>query len=555
VARDKKKSGGDDREYGKESGASPFALSAAVTIFVMGVYLLTLSPGVSWAHHSEDSGDLISAAWVAGIPHPTGYPLFCMLGWLWSHIIRFGHVAWRMNAFSGLWGALASGIMVRCIWRSLSLLPSDTFAKLTRFDRSLASVSGGLLLGLSTYAWQQSVITEVYTLNLFFMTLVTWVLIELLAGAREAEESRVEVWAVRRERLVMALGLSWGFALTNHMTSLLLFAGIITTLAFGNLGLRSKEFLKGALCWAVPLLCYLYLPIRSAMNPPLDYGNPQTWDGFVWMVTGKQFKKIMFSLVPYMSLFQIMRYDSLPLQLGNPGALASVLGLVKLGVWKSRGMAILLAHSFFLVASALFFLASYSIWDPEGYVLSMNVAASIWAGWSVALAAGLPDRYRRVVKALVVILLIVAPIGALVGHWKDCDLSGDREAMQFGEESFAAFEPNAVAIEFRYERAFALWYYREVEYANTRQDVEIVYMEHMIFQWGLDLSKRKYPDLIVPDTPMGGMNPAKHTAAWIIRHNIDRHPIYTGAIVDELEQEGYRFEAVGLMYRVFPPGE
>ncbi|NIO71864.1 MAG: DUF2723 domain-containing protein, partial [Anaerolineae bacterium] len=43
----------------------------------------------------------------AGIAHPTGYPLYTMLGWLWSHVLPLGDVAYRMNLFSALWAAVA----------------------------------------------------------------------------------------------------------------------------------------------------------------------------------------------------------------------------------------------------------------------------------------------------------------------------------------------------------------------------------------------------------------------------------------------------------------
>jgi hypothetical protein len=537
----------------------PFTLSVVVAVFSMLVYVLTLSPGVSWGHHSEDSGDLITAAWVAGIPHPTGYPLFTMLGWLWSHIIPFGSVAWRMNAFSAFWGAMAAGIMVRAVWRSFSLIPDDTLTRIGRSGRAIAATSAGFLLAFATYVWQQSVVTEVYSLNLFFTSLVSWILIELLAGANDAGDpntvENAESWTRRRGKLVMLLGLSWGLAMTNHMLSIFLFPSILMVLLFGNLKLRLGEFLKGAGCWALALFCYLYMPIRSAMNPPLDYGDAQTWRGFVWMVTGQQFRRIMFTLIPYMSLHQIMKYNSIPVQLGIPGTIAAFAGVIRFTQARSRPVVILAIHSLLMIAYALYVLSSYSIWDPEGYVLGMIWGAVLWASWSIVFLSGAPGRLGRAGRAFGIFLLLIAPIASLVGHWKECDLSANRDAMQFGEESFASFEPNAIVMDVRYERGFVLWYYREVEYVNTRGDVKVIYLEHTVFQWGLDLLKRKYPDILVPDTPLPGPKPELKTAAWITRHNIANHPIYIGSGIGELQEEGYRFQAVGLMFRVYPPGE
>lgn len=534
----------------------PLRLSISVSIIVFIIYILTLAPGVCWEHHSEDSGDLITAAWVLGIPHPTGYPLFIILGWLWSHVIPIGSVAWRMNLFSAFWGALACGMLVRTVWRSFDL--NGRGENISRLLRAEASASAGLLLGFSTYVWQQSVITEVYTLNLFFITLISWILVELLAGAEESssitsDESQRH-WKDKRARLLSLLGLSWGFSLTNHMMALFLFPGILVVLIFGKLGIKRSEILKAAGLWFLPLLLYLYLPIRSAMQPVLDYGDPQTLKGFIWMVTGEQFRKIMFSLVPYQSLYQIMKYYSLPAQIGALGSIAAMLGLIKLLIGETRGALLLAVHTFLLVASALFYLANYAIWDPEGYTLAINVASSIWAGWFMKVVTEFPSGFwRKIITNVVIILVLAMPVIALITHWEQADVSSNRVAIEFGEESFKHFEPNAIVLEVRYERAFALWYYREVEYAKTRPDVAVIYVGHNVYQWGLDILKRKYPDVVVPDKPLTGRFPLIESAIWIIKNNIDKRPIYIGTIIDELKEEGYRFKAVGLMYRVFPP--
>ncbi len=530
----------------------PVTLSIWVGLIAYVVYMMTLSPGVSWAHHSEDSGDLITAAYLLGIPHPTGYPLFCIMGWIWSHVFVIGSVAWRMNALSALFGAIAAAVTVRAVWSSFDLLPFDSFRILTRFSRGLASLASGLVLAFATDVWKLSVVTEVYSLNLFFIALLSWILIELMVGAKSAVESGSD-WTATRGKLLVLLGLSWGFALTNHLTSLFLLPSILIILAFGQLGITLKEFLRSIGFFILPLLLYFYIPIRSAMNPPLDWGNPENLTNFIWVVTGSQFKKLMFTLSPYQMLHQIMRYGQIPVELGGPGALAAGLGVCRLILGKNRWVILLLIHTMLLVGSSLFYLASYYIWDPEGYLLPMIWAGSMWAGWSLALMINVPSQAVKLGRILGVILLIIAPIWALVGHWDEVDLSGTRDAIRFAEEGFESYEENALVLEVRYERAFALWYYREIEYADTRDDVDIIFVEHATFDWGLDLLRRKVPDLVLPDEPLTGGEVEAAMAAWLIRNNIGRRPIYIGATVDELAEEGYRFEGVGLSFLVHPP--
>ena len=529
-----------------------------VTVIAFAVYIMTLSPGVSWGHHSEDTGDLITAAWVLGIPHPTGYPLFCMLGWIWSHTVAIGSVAWRMNLLSALWAALASGIMARAVWSSLRLLPSESLEKIPRYARIIASISSGLTLALATDTWKLAVVSEVYTLNLFFISLISWILIELVLAARESEQIEDESeagrkWGEKRRRLVILLGFTWGLALTNHLTSLFLLPGILIILAYGKIRIRFKTYLAGAGMTALALLLYLYLPIRSAMNPPLDWGNPETVGNFIWVVTGKQFRRLMFTMLPYQMLGRVLWYSSVPGEIGVPAGLLSLMGLCRLILAKGRHLILILIYTVLLVASGFLYLTSYSIWDPEGYLLPMLWAISFWAGWGIAMATLVPKEAVKFTSGLLILLLITAPIVSMVSHWTEVDLSANHDAMRFGEESFANFDKNALVIEVRYERAFTLWYYGEVEYAKSRPDVAVIYVEHMQFDWGLDLFRRKYPDLTIPDAPLRGGVPDQINAAWIIEHNIDKRPIYSGAMFDELVEKGYRFEGVGIMFRVLPP--
>ena len=59
---------------------------APVIVFViaLAVYLRTAPSGLTWAHDSADGGDLIAAALVRGVPHPSGYPTFDLVARLFT---------------------------------------------------------------------------------------------------------------------------------------------------------------------------------------------------------------------------------------------------------------------------------------------------------------------------------------------------------------------------------------------------------------------------------------------------------------------------------------
>ena len=65
----------------------------------------TLAPTVL----AGDGGEFQFVPYLLGVAHPTGYPLYTLLGWLWSHLLPVGDVAYRMNLFSALLGGAGGG--------------------------------------------------------------------------------------------------------------------------------------------------------------------------------------------------------------------------------------------------------------------------------------------------------------------------------------------------------------------------------------------------------------------------------------------------------------
>ena len=82
-----------------------------------------------------------------------------------------------------------------------------------------------------------------------------------------------------------------GLTLTHHLTSALLVpAALAFVLYVGRSRLwRKRLLLKGAGLFAAGLLPYLYLPIRSLMEAPLNEADPSTPERFLTLVTGGSF--------------------------------------------------------------------------------------------------------------------------------------------------------------------------------------------------------------------------------------------------------------------------
>jgi hypothetical protein len=114
------------------------------------LYVLTLAPTI----YNLDSAELTTAAATGGITRATGYPLYLVLGKMWSWL-PFGDVGYRMNLFSAVGGAMTI-LLAERILRRLHVGPWARFGALG-------------LLASAYYFWALSLIAEVYTLHTALM--------------------------------------------------------------------------------------------------------------------------------------------------------------------------------------------------------------------------------------------------------------------------------------------------------------------------------------------------------------------------------------------------
>src|SRR5918994_1952753 len=81
--------------------------AAFVALLAFGIYLRTMLPSTGF----WDTGEAQTVPPTLSIFHPTGFPVYTMLGWLWSQL-PLGEVAWRMNLLSAVCVALSAGFVV-----------------------------------------------------------------------------------------------------------------------------------------------------------------------------------------------------------------------------------------------------------------------------------------------------------------------------------------------------------------------------------------------------------------------------------------------------------
>ncbi|PTX97592.1 hypothetical protein DB346_21630 [Verrucomicrobia bacterium LW23] len=196
-------------------------IALAITFVVtLGVYIGTMAPSVTL----EDSGELITGAAHFGVPHPPGYPMWTIFGWIISQIVPIGNLAWRINLESALFAALANGLLAGTCshvgrWLFAEMMPHKPHV--LRMICFHSGLTAGMVLGFSDVMWSQAVIAEVYTLNAFFLVVV------LMCYSRWMMATDYNGWLVASV-FWFALGL------TNHHTLLLIVPAFLVGCLMGN---------------------------------------------------------------------------------------------------------------------------------------------------------------------------------------------------------------------------------------------------------------------------------------------------------------------------------
>lgn len=367
-----------------------FALAAlapivgAITTLVL--VIPTLAPGVI-SEAAGDSAEFQTVTWVLGTAHPTGYPSYVILGFIASHLIPFGDPAFRMNLLQAFlaasavagtiavvqvltrmrWIALATGLLLLTMpaWSPLSVtLPTSGFPSTPVFWR------------LSTYADPH--MFHLALTALIFLLLLVW------QGRRSEEDPQRRA---RADRWLVAAAGVYGVALANHSLTLMLAPGIglfVLTVAPGII-LRWRLVVGcAALLAGTAVAFWLELPIRAAMHAPLVYGHPDTWNGFMYVVTGQQFGGIPPTIGDDLGLKFSAIMGLISSWLGPLGYLA-VVGLGTSVIRRPRYVLMSLLGA----ALTAGFAAAYANSDLERYYLVPVFVAFTFVGLGLADAVSL----------------------------------------------------------------------------------------------------------------------------------------------------------------------
>jgi tetratricopeptide (TPR) repeat protein len=434
--------------------ASLGCASAVLVSFIL--YVVTLCPTVYW----EDSGELISAAYGLGIAHPPGHPLYVVSTRLLMEVLPLAPAA-AANVASALAASVGVGSIFGVIW----LLCGGNLPSI----RLLASLTGALSLALARTFWSQAVIAEVYSLA----SMVGALLLFFLVG-----------WAVcRRPRWLLLAAFLFGLGMANHVFLGAMVPGLVLVAWAGR---RTRAGGGGRLLVAALLLIllglsfYLYLPLRSSCDPPLDWGDPERLDRLVDHLLAREFAAEFFSLHytpeggPLGGIVRFVR--DLPDEFGIPSLCAAVVGGMAL-----LPMPVLLLGMVAAAAGSVLF-AAFAGGGPDwaAYLLPAHLIVAILAGCGLSAAARVLLRMRA--RLFVALLLFPLLLGAeLVAHWSESSRRGVRATIVYAGDLAGLLPERALFLTENSVDYFALLYLQQVE--KERSDIALVYTPLVATEW------------------------------------------------------------------------
>jgi hypothetical protein len=305
----------------------PYLIATGVGLAIFVIYILTLAPTTAF----WDTSEYMAAAYVLGIPHPPGNPLFTVLAHVWGAVPLPVPYAVRINLFAAFTSAASAGLwfLVADRWMR-DVVP-------VRWARLAAALAGILVSATAWTVWNQSTVNEkVYTVSMLSTALVMWLgvhwaddepgqhrdrwlvliayiialsstnhLMGVLAGPAVAVYVLLTDPGMLLKPWVLWLGLLLGLAVSNQWTVLVdgppemrLALGILLVALVGYTVWRDAgEFRRPMLYLAILAvvvgisLNYVFLPIRAAQYPPINEGEPTTWAALMQVLNRAQYGK------------------------------------------------------------------------------------------------------------------------------------------------------------------------------------------------------------------------------------------------------------------------
>lgn len=518
-------------------------LAIAFFLFLLSFffYLLFLAPTVA----PRDSAELTAVSYTMGIAHPPGYPLYTILGKIFT-LIPLANIAFRVNLMSAFFASLTIFFI---------------FLVILKLARNLvAAISSSFVFAFTSIFWSQSLVAEVFTLYAFFVALLFFIL---------------AIWRENKKNIIplYIFFIICGLSLTHHQSMIFLLPAFFLFIWFTDkkvfYSYRNILIFLGLI--VTGLLIYIYLPIRASQNPVMNWGDPKTFERFVNVILRIEYGTLV-SREPappetFISYFYKIFYyfKSLIIQFTIP---FFILGL--LGIWNNIRKDLRLFYVMltgFLLGGFLFFVLTFFLGAPMTeealYIrgrlyIPASIIFTIWVGYGILMILEdghklLKNKFKSPILlkyyglVLSLIILMITPLPFLL-HFNIQNMNSHFYTQDLGSNLYHSLKPNSVIFSGPDTIIFTLRYMQNVE--NLRPDVKIINTTTRTWEAGEE--KRSFPSLI-KEKDMSKYPTGEAFLKDIVDFNITKYPLYTDFYLDDaLKEFADRIAPTGLVYKIMP---
>ncbi|HYB95347.1 MAG TPA: DUF2723 domain-containing protein [Vicinamibacterales bacterium] len=338
--------------------------AAAVAVITLAFFIVTLRPDVGG---TEDSPKFQFVGRVLGTSHSPGYPFYAMATWVFGHLVPIGTLAYRINLFSAVCGALA------CVC---------VFLTARRFGVTRVLSAAAALAAATSYpVWSNSVTAEVYMLAAVLSAAAIYFLIAFAqtgvgAASSDADEPALPTppaQGPRAGRLYAACAM-WAMGFGNHLTIAgILPAALLYGIAKDRRVLRPRIAITAAAIGVLGVLQYSFIAIRTLQGAPYLEARATTIQGVFDVIIARDVSWARFyQAQSAVAAIEVpMLINGLRVHMGLIPLLLIAIGL-GIAIWK-RHAEVLLA--FGAAAGTLAFIAN--LWgDVVGFITP--VCVQLW---------------------------------------------------------------------------------------------------------------------------------------------------------------------------------
>jgi len=491
-----------------------------------GLYLTTICPNMYW----RDSPEFQVVAYQLGIAHPAGSPFYALLAKIYT-FLPLGSIAFKVNLVSAFFGALLISLIFLLLTECLVMIfPSG--------NKSLLILSG--LIAASFYAfsrslWHNSIIAEVYTLQNCFIVLIAFFLIR---GLRRDEKPSLYLAA-------FLFGLSTGahIIMILYIPALLVFLWLFfrKRLSLSHLGTLIMFVILGA-------SIYLYLPIRSSVDPYYDWGNPENVKNFITHVTDRKDTKRHFFFSPEKFIRNFKEYGKYYFEDFN--VLGIILGLTGVVIFFRKKPRLFLGLGMLFFSQWPFFIR-YWPWSSAFIAtflfftlgIGVGIFGIIWKVQSV-ISRNPSIAYRyRFLPGVLLSLCVIQIFFLCFSNWKVISRTDYWEPYNFHHYLYDQIEFRGVLVSTLYY--FGIGYLQQCE--SYRLDMTNLFLSEILGPHVFNtVTPERYPLIRIPSVKGPKLGEA------IINANIKNHPFYWDPSSKNTPVVKKNIQPNGFLYRITP---